>query len=82
MTLTVRHDAQALAKALAHRVLRRVPVASTHQDGEQALIFEFAVELGEVQSLGSQPLSTRSRFTPVTWLEPMPTCRSRHDVTP
>jgi hypothetical protein len=53
-------------EGLGHQVLRRVPVTDTHQDGEQALILDFAVEVGEVRSLGSHTLSTRNRCPPVT----------------
>ena len=63
---------------LVHQVLGRVPIAHADQDGEQALIPGVAVEVREVQSLGSHTLSTRSRRTPVTWLAPAPACRPAH----
>ncbi len=63
---------------LVHQVLGRVPIAHADQDGEQALIPGVAVEVREVQSLGSHTISTRSRRTPVTWLAPAPSCRPAH----
>ena len=54
-------------KGLGHQILRRVPVADAHQDGEQALIFGPAVELREVRSAGSHAHLTHGGRAAVTW---------------
>src|SRR2546430_8456130 len=49
-----------------------VPVADAHQDGAVALAFGRAVELREVQPLGSHNQSTHNRRARTTWLGQRP----------
>ena len=57
-------------EGLGDKFLRRVLVTDADQDGEEALILGPAVELREVQSLGSHTPSTHNWHAPVTWLVP------------
>ena len=55
-------------KGLGDKLLRRVLITDTDQDGEQAFILGTAVELREVRSLGTHAYTTRNRCALVTWL--------------
>jgi hypothetical protein len=47
-------------EGLVHKVLRRILIAHADQDGAEAVIPGSAVELREVQSLGSHTYSTHN----------------------
>lgn len=53
-------------ESLVNKILRRTQVTDAHQDSAQAIILRPAVELREVQSLGSHTYSTHNRRTETT----------------
>jgi hypothetical protein len=48
-------------EGLVNKILRRIQVTDAHQDSAQAIILGLAIELREVQSLGSHTYSTHNR---------------------
>ena len=63
-------------KGLGDKLLCRVPVTDTYQDGEEAFILGSVVELREVLSVGAHTRSTHNCPAAVTWLVPVASDRA------